>query len=255
VWNCGYDDHTDPPVRGGGNQGFHIGSVWAVMGALTAVVHRQATGVGQHVDVSLHAAANVTTEVGTFEWLVARHTVQRQTGRHASVQPTSDTQVLAADGRYVLLGFPPRAGKDYQAILDWMDDLGIRDDFPEAALLDLAVERGGVQIVELGQDPIADEVWNAGRAAMAFIASRTDAYEFFEGSQQRGIVSGIVYAPEEVVADRHFLARRFPVELHHDDIGRAATYPGAPFVMPESPWHLSRRAPHVGEHTDEVIGL
>ena len=25
VWSCGYDDHTIPPVRGGGNQAFHIG--------------------------------------------------------------------------------------------------------------------------------------------------------------------------------------------------------------------------------------
>ena len=25
VWSCGYDDHTLPPVRGGGNQAFHIG--------------------------------------------------------------------------------------------------------------------------------------------------------------------------------------------------------------------------------------
>ena len=38
---------------------------------------------GQHVDVSMHAAANVTTESGSFVWLVAQRTVQRQTGRHA----------------------------------------------------------------------------------------------------------------------------------------------------------------------------
>ena len=38
VWSCGYDDHTLPPVRGGGNQGYHTGCVWAVIGALTAVL-------------------------------------------------------------------------------------------------------------------------------------------------------------------------------------------------------------------------
>ena len=36
VWSCGYDDHSIPPVRGGGNQGYHTGSIFAVMSALTA---------------------------------------------------------------------------------------------------------------------------------------------------------------------------------------------------------------------------
>ncbi|MXZ16255.1 MAG: carnitine dehydratase, partial [Acidimicrobiales bacterium] len=29
VWSCGYDDHTIPPVRGGGNQGLHMASQYA----------------------------------------------------------------------------------------------------------------------------------------------------------------------------------------------------------------------------------
>ena len=44
VWSCGYDDHSLPPVRGGGNQAFHIGSTFAVLGALTAVLARDVTG-------------------------------------------------------------------------------------------------------------------------------------------------------------------------------------------------------------------
>ncbi len=72
VWSCGYDDHSLPPVRGGGNQAFHIGSTWAVMGALTAVLARDVTGRGQHVDVSMHAACNVTTEMGTYGYLAGQ---------------------------------------------------------------------------------------------------------------------------------------------------------------------------------------
>ena len=30
VWSCGYDDHSLPPVRGGGNQAFHTAGHWAV---------------------------------------------------------------------------------------------------------------------------------------------------------------------------------------------------------------------------------
>jgi len=117
----------------------------------------------------------------------------------------------------------------------------------------MAVERGGVSIVELG-DPIVDQIWSAGRAAMAFIAAHVDARACFEGFQERGIVCGIVNAPEVVMDDPHFVARGFPVSVGHDDLGRAVTYPGAPMLFSRSPWRIRSRAPHVGEHQGEVLG-
>jgi crotonobetainyl-CoA:carnitine CoA-transferase CaiB-like acyl-CoA transferase len=254
VWNCGYDDHSLPPVRGGGSQAANIAGVHAVMAALVAVVHRDATGEGQHVDVNMHAALNVTTEVGSYEWLVAQNTVQRQTGRHASVSPTARSQVRAADGGYVVLGFPPRSADDYQSILSWLDELGLADRFPDRVLLELAVDRGGVKMTELGTDPVAMECWNAGRAAMSTIASSLGAYECFEGFQQRGIVCGIVYDPEDTVSDKHFVARGFPTPVYHDDLDRTYTYPGAPLSFSRSPWRIASRAPHVDEDRAEVLG-
>jgi crotonobetainyl-CoA:carnitine CoA-transferase CaiB-like acyl-CoA transferase len=159
VWNCGYDDHSLPPVRGGGHQATNVAGIHAAMGALVALLHRDATGEGQHVDVNIHAALNVTTELGSYSWLVARETVRRQTGRHASITPTSPTQLQAADGNYVVLGFPPRSAADYQSILEWLDDLGLGETFPDRVLLEMAVERGGVRITELGQDPVAMETF------------------------------------------------------------------------------------------------
>ena len=88
AWLNGYDDHTLPPMRGRGSQTVQITGTFAAMATLTALVHRDAGGPGQHVDVSAFAACNVTTESGTFFYLVAGETVQRQTGRHAMSQPT-----------------------------------------------------------------------------------------------------------------------------------------------------------------------
>ncbi len=51
-----------------------------------------------------------------------------------------------------------------------------------------------------------------------------------------------------------FVERGFPVDVVHDDLSRIVTYPGAPFVAPSAPWRISRRAPHVGEHNDEILG-
>lgn len=254
VWNCGYDDHSIPPVRGGGNQAFHIASAFAVMSALTAVLQRDVSGRGQFVDVSMHAAANVTTESGSFDWLVARNTVIRQTGRHALAYVTQETQVQCADSRYVNTGFPPRHAKDFASLRDWVDALGLREQFDDIVLLDLAVERGGVSLAALREDPLVAEIYGAGRSALVFLAGHLTADEFFVGAQQRGIAVGSVWSPEEAFDNEHFVARDFPVEVEHDDIGRTITYPGAPFRAPRSPWRISRRPPHVGEHQAEVFG-
>jgi crotonobetainyl-CoA:carnitine CoA-transferase CaiB-like acyl-CoA transferase len=248
AWNCGYDDHSLPPIRGGGGQAQHIASVFAALGALTAVLYRDVSGVGQHVDVSMHAAANVTTESGTFFYLVAGQTVQRQTGRHASTAITMETQVQAADGRYVTTGFPPHEGKDFQAILDWLRLLGVEEEFDEVVLLQMGVDRGGVDPRQFGSDPEALAIFGAGRAALCFIASRLAAYDFFIGSQERDFQCGIVYAPEEALEDVHFKARGFPVAVHHPELERDVLYPGAPFQGSSGRWRISRRAPLVGEH-------
>ena len=252
VWSCGYDDHALPPVRGGGNQGFHTGSVWAVIGTLTALLARDTTGEGQVVDVSLHAAANVTTEAATYEWLVAGNTVQRQTGRHAGVVPTMPALIRSSDGRWSHTGFPPRRADEFRKMLGWLDDLGLRDEFPDTFFLELGSVRERINTGDIGKDPEATEIFRAARDGLGFIASHLTLQEFFEGAQRRGLACGAIYAPEEAITNEHFVARGFPVVLHHDDLDRDVTYPGAPFPMPASPLRL-HRAPHLGEHTDEVL--
>lgn len=252
AWSCGYDDHSLPPVRGGGNQGLQTASVFAVLGALTALVHRDAGGPGQHIDVSAHAATNVSTEIATVSWLLSGDTVQRQTGRHAMTQPTMEVQVQAGDGRWVTTGFAPHSADDYRNLLEWMDSLGIRDEFPEAFFLELGVERGGVDPRSLDGDAEGMAIFGAGRDALVFIASRIGAYDFFVGSQQRDMQCGIVFTPEEALADVHFRERGFPVEVHHDDLGRSFTYPGVPVAFRGTPGQVTR-APRIGEHDDEVF--
>jgi crotonobetainyl-CoA:carnitine CoA-transferase CaiB-like acyl-CoA transferase len=251
MWNCGYDDHSLPPVRGGGNQGFQTGSLFAVMSALTAWVYRSRTGVGQFVDVSMHAAANVTTEAGSYDYLVAGRTVQRMTGRHAGVRVTTSSISPAADGKMVHTGVPPRGTREFVAVLEWLDELGWRDDFPESFFLVMGVERGGVSVTEINSDPEAQAIFNAGRECLRFLASRLPAYDFFRGAQQHGLSTGVVLAPEEVLADPHFVARGFPVVVDRGD-GTSVTHLGLPVAMRGSPGCI-RRAPLLGEHQSEVL--
>ncbi len=253
VWSCGYDDHSVPPVRGGGNQGYHTGCHFAVMSSLVALLVRHETGLGQHIDVSMHAAANVTTEAASYDWLVARSTVQRQTGRHAASRMTQESQVRCADGRYVNTGVPPRSPPEFGALYAWIEELGLLEEFPEAFLLKMGQERERIELSKIREDEELQAIFGAGREGQNFVASKVSAYDFFVGSQERGLPVGVIYSPEEVMEDRHFKARGFPVEVEHDNLGRSFTYPGAPYVFHGSPWRIQRRAPLLGEHNEQVF--
>ncbi len=251
MWSNGYDDHDLAPMRGRGNQAIRTASHFAVMSTLTALLARGRHG-GQFVDVSMVAAQNVTTEFGSYGWLSAQETVQRQTGRHATPRPSEPTQVLCGDGRYLNTGVPPRTGREFTALLQWLRDLGLEEDFELTALLEMGTEYETISLAMLAEDPLAGEVFGAGRDALAFIAANVGAHEVFVGLQQRGIAAGVIWAPDEMMTDPHFQERGFPVEVYHEELGRSVLYPGAPIRFTGSPMRAPVAAPRLGEHTDQI---
>ena len=64
---------------------------------------------------------------------------------------------------------------------------------------------------------------------------------------------GVIYSPEEAFEDEHFKARGFQVDVAQRELGRRVRYPGAPYAFEKSRWAISRTAPQLGEHTDEVL--
>ncbi|HXQ14179.1 MAG TPA: CoA transferase [Caulobacteraceae bacterium] len=255
AWSCGYDDHALPPVRGGGGQGFHTACHFAALSALTALLYRASSGEGQFIDVSMHGASNVTTEAASYSWLVARQTVQRQTGRHAAAVPTQGTQMLCKDGRWVNTGVPPRSPAEFGYILGWLRELGLEEGFPDAIFLEIGAAMPKPITYDLiGVDAEATAIFSAGREALALIAENVSAYDYFIGFQRRGIAVGVIYSPEEAFEDEHFRARGFQTAVTHEDLGRSFRYPGAPYQLPASPWRISRRAPKLGEHDRDILG-
>jgi benzylsuccinate CoA-transferase BbsE subunit len=150
-------------------------------------------------------------------------------------------------------GVQPRTAREFEALLEWLEELGLQDQFPDTALLELAVEHGGVHHADIGRDPLVTEMAGAGREAMMLIASRVPAYEAFTGAQRHGLPCGIVYSPEEAFTDPHMLARGMAVDVVHDDLQRSITYPAPPLMFRGSGRRIVRRPPHVGEHNDEIL--
>ncbi len=253
VWMNGYDDHSIPPMRGLGHQGYATGCHYAFMSILTAILWRTASGEGQHIDVDMHAAANVTTEAGSYVWLVAKETVQRQTGRHAGQQPSMPSQMRCADGRYVNTGVPPRKPIEFRRTLEWLRSLGLEEKLPEAVFLQVGADMESIDLSKIGQDDQVTAVFGAGREAMNLIAQNVSAHDFFLGAQRAGLAVGAILSPEEAYEDAHFKARGMQVEVEHPELKRRFRYPGAPYAMQKGAWRIARRAPRLGEHTTEVL--
>ena len=253
AWSCGYDDHSIPPVRGGGNQGYNTGAHYAVLSLLTAMLYRGVSGEGQHIDVSMHAAANVTTEMSSYIWLVAQEEVQRQTGRHAMPMMTMATQSQCADGRYVTTGLPPRSPGEFGKLHAWLVSLDLADQLPEAIFLEQAAQKDRIDLSLVGTDDEVTAIMAAAREALMLISQNLSAYDFFIGAQECGLSVGAVCSPEEMMEDPHFKDRGFPTQVEHPRLGRTITYPGPPYKFKQNPWRISRPPPALGEHNDEVL--
>ena len=57
---------------------------------------------------------------------------------------------------------------------------------------------------------------------------------------------------KDVFASPQLEARQFWIEMEHPELGETITYPGAFLQLSECPLQISRRAPLIGEHNDDI---
>jgi len=232
----GYDDHSIPPIRPGGDQAYHSAASFAHIGALLALIHRQRTGEGDLVDVAMHDSAAVTCELANPYWFYPGALVKRQTGRHAQPEPTQPAMFRCADG-WIYFALVLADQKPWLTLVDWLDSQDLALDLAEPAYQDLAYRQDNF-------DHIQD-------AIEVFFLLQTAESAYHEG-QRRGLPIGIVNAPEDVLADEHLRARGFFVEVDHPGHG-PVTHPGVPYRFSALAPAVLTPAARLGEHTEAVL--
>jgi crotonobetainyl-CoA:carnitine CoA-transferase CaiB-like acyl-CoA transferase len=234
---CGYDDHTIPPIRPGGNQAYHTVASFAHKAALVALLDRQQCGLGQIVDVSMHEACAVTVELANPYWFYPRAIVHRQTCRHAQPVPTQPALFECADGRYIYFVLVVSEQKPWSSLVEWLDSRGMAADLQEPAFAEFRHRQAHYDHVQ-------------GLVECFFLLMDADT-AFHEG-QARGLPIGIVNAPEDLFADAHFRQRGFFVDVDHGEAG-TFEYPGSPYRFSAFDAVPRQRAPRLGEHTGQVL--
>ena len=216
-----------------------MGCHYAYMAIMAALVYRTVSGKGQYIDTSIHEACALTTESAIANYVYRGETLLRQTGRHHAPAATPRTQFRAKDGVYVTAlisgGLNPR---NVKALAELMDVYGMAGDLKDPKYGDPAV-------VAASTAHIIDGL------LASFIAS-LPAEDVYHAGQQRGFTWGAVRAPEDLLDDAHLHDRGFWKTVVHPDLGRNFVYPGEAAIFNGSPWAISRRAPSVGEHNEEV---
>ena len=243
--SSGYDESDvpdAPPIAPGGGNAWHTGAHYAYMAIMAALVHRTTSGQGQYIDASVHDACALSTESAVASYIYRDEVVIRQTGRHHAASPTPRTQYPTRDGKYVnaLTGGGRLDPASVRRLAEWFDGHGLASDLMDDRYRDPAVIEENVH--HIVEEVLAD-----------FIANRT-AEEVYHEAQDRGFPWGAVRAPDELLSDGHLEDRGFWTEVEHPELDRTFVYPGSGAVFNGSPWRISRRAPLVGEHNDEVFG-
>lgn len=229
----GYPDR--PPVRIGLSIGDSIAALHAVIGALMALRHRDATGgrgrgEGQMVDVALYEAVFNMMESTLPEYDVFGAVRTRTGGSLPGIVPSNTYE--CADGAAIVV-----AGNGDAIFRRLMTAIGRQDlaDDPELARNEGRVKR----VVEIDG---AIQAWCGGRP-IGEALSRLAAADV--------PVSGI-YSVADMVNDPQFAARGM-IEQGTLPDGTPVKVPGVVPKLSATPGETRWLGPRLGEHTDDVL--
>jgi formyl-CoA transferase len=222
-----------PPMRIEAGLGDTGSGLHAAVGILAAIVQRQVTGVGQHVEVAQQDVVVNLTRIHYREHHIGVRPIPRKGNRSPSAAPSN------------IYRCRPFGPNDYAFIHTANQDMW------------KALTR------VLGQPELADDPRFAQRAdrvknvdeleaiVEAWTGKRTK-HEVMDLLGKAGVPCGAVLDSDEVMNNEHLRGRGMIVDVDHPQRGKMSV-PGSPIRMSASPTEI-KRAPLLGEHNAEVYG-
>ena len=239
-------DPDRPPLRISFPLSFLFASVQAVAGLMIAFHYRQRTGLGQHVDVSAQeAVANVLANAPT-SWDL-NQVLFKRVGRawfRAGIDGHTQQRVLwsCRDGQVAFMAMGGAVGRDSnRALVEWMAEKGMADDFVQS------IDWEHFDALTASQEFHEKVETVVGRFFMAHSKK-----ELHEEAQKRGILLQALNTPGEILKSPQLAARKFWVQIPHEELATSVTYPGSFLQISQIPWKPRARPPLVGEHNREI---
>ncbi len=216
----------EPPTVGPAGALGDIGSsLFAAIGLLAALRHRDRTGKGQHVDVAMYDAMIAMADIIPFMWSMGVLKGRRAVGIFDGFK--------AKDGYFVV-----QAVRDHQLKIlakaighpEWLEDARF------------ATRQGWVDHLESVVRP-AIEAWAANRTKLQAATELCDT----------GIAAGPCNSAEDIIADPHVRSHNMLIEVPRPDSDQPLLVVGNPIKMSDASEGPVTRWPTLGQHTDEVL--
>ena len=236
---CGLSQFTGYPDEGPrrvGSSWFdpHVGWM-AVFAILAALHHRQQTGEGQWIDLSMYQIGLSTMGDTILDYLVNGRIGTPMGNRHPYYAPHG---VYPCQGEDKWIAISVSTNKQWEALCQSMDSpVWTRDS-----------KFGDSLSRWRNQDELDGYLrqWT----------SNFNHQELMTKLQKSGVNAAKVMNSEEILTDPHFKARGFFEYIEHpesSEIGSRA-YVGRPWKMSDTPAHVQRPSPNLGEHNETIVG-
>jgi formyl-CoA transferase len=229
IYDYNQKTESDPPrLAPAGALGDISSALFGTIGILAALRHRDRTGEGQYVDVSMLDSMVAMSDMVVNFWSLG-------------LEPRSGPGPLliidgfeASDGWFVI-----QVGREHQfeklAKLvgkpEWLEDERF------------ATRRGWREYLDSDIRPAID-AWAAGKTKL----------EVCHAMNAEGLAAGPVYGTPDLIKDPHVRAHNMLVELPRDDgVEQPVLIPGNPVKMSKLAEGPETAPPLVGEHTEAVL--
>jgi formyl-CoA transferase len=224
-------DPDRPPVRTGVSIGDSIAALHAVIGALTALHHRERTGKGQVVDAAIYESVFNMLESLLPEYDFFGQVRERSGARLAGIVPSNTYR--CRDGKYVIIG-----GNGDSIFQRLMRAIGRPD---------------------LAQDPRVAH--NPGRVthekeidqAIESFTSQHDYDQVSAALEAAEVPAGPIHSIADIARDPQYLARHMLEQVTLPD-GKPLKIPAVVPKLSETPGGTDWIGPKLGEHNDHVYG-
>ncbi|MGE5326859.1 MAG: CaiB/BaiF CoA transferase family protein, partial [Deltaproteobacteria bacterium] len=199
---------------------------------IAALIHRDRTGQGQHIDLSMLEAMEMIMPEPLLQYAINGSEPQPIGNHDPWMAPHNCYKARGDAEHWVTIAVGGEA--EWRALCDAMEKPSMAGDprFRDAA-------------ARKQNEADLDRIINAW-------TSERDRWEVTELLQRAGVAAIPTYTNEDVAKDRHMRERGFLLELPHPEIG-AYTHAGVPWTMSRTPCKVRSAAPCLGADTDDVL--
>jgi benzylsuccinate CoA-transferase BbsE subunit len=230
------------PLRISVEMAYSGAALQAAAGILIALYHRDETGEGQHIDVSVQESVVVSLWLMPNLWNLNK-VIQEREGQfrkrfHLKKQDTYPCK----DGYISWELFAGEWASSTFEVVNLMDGEG------------MAGELKGIDwgAMDSGMEKVTQEQLDAWQAMFARYFLKHTRSELHEEAIKRKIMLMPVNTCKDIVENRQLNARGFWTEIEHENLGKSIRYPGTAVKVSENPWKVARRAPLIGEHNEDI---